>query len=747
MAREVLFDYMRVTPQEEVVDEQPPQQVLLADSPEGLNPRHYVGVVGSGVRYRLAWKFIMRVHGSRGTWIGAVDAATGKVVLFSSTLSSAQVKGGVYPRSNDGNCPNGCEQDGYPMPYADVITQTGPVYANALGVFECSDTEEIMTTLTGDYVTMIDHCGPLDNETAPSCYDDLDLGSNAFGTDCAVSPGASAGNTHATRTAYYHVNRVLEKARGWLPSVEWQEITAEVNSDPPRCNASAIVDRLWFHKQKLEDGCRNGGENPSVIHHETGHALDRQEPPVDLPQEAYADAVAILQGRDSCIARGWFDDPCDGCVSCTGRREMNYRERTPAEPAGPDNWIPNCQDCAVPPGCSLAPGPCGRNQYCEMHLPLEAVWDLATEDLPKLGLDEQSAWQLTEKFFYMSAGLGGQIYDCSEDTTTGCSPTSWYTRFITLDDNHGDLFDGTPHMSAIFDAFDRHGVACPSPVPQNSTCCPAPSKPSPSIAVGVESNTLTWNHLYYVDEYLVLRNDFSCDDYSFNIIDRVTPDEGLPAGETITWVDTDVPDGFPLYYRIQAVHTFPGEPPCVCDSLVSDCVRTCPPCEPWEECVPSDNGQCHVTCPATNSCGDWPCSTAIPRECTEWDTGHYACAQEGELVFVCDPGQTLIVNHCACSEPPGFCPDESTFFVCEGPVCASRAHPCTHFPGASEGSCECTIVDTNESCTVCGQFPPQFGEIHEYTCEVCTNECPPPPIICEPEPACSTWHVQRCATN
>ena len=48
-------------------------------------------------------------------------------------------------------------------------------------------------------------------------------------------------------------------------------------------------------------------------------------------------------------------------------------------------------------------------------------------------------------------------------------------QWLTADDDNGNLNDGTPHMTAIFDAFNRHGIACATPAPTNSGCAGGPS--------------------------------------------------------------------------------------------------------------------------------------------------------------------------------------------------------------------------------------------------------------------------------
>ena len=43
-------------------------------------------------------------------------------------------------------------------------------------------------------------------------------------------------------------------------------------------------------------------------------------------------------------------------------------------------------------------------------------------------------------------------------------------NLLAADDDNGNLADGTPHMTAIHAAFNRHNIACATPAPVNSGC-------------------------------------------------------------------------------------------------------------------------------------------------------------------------------------------------------------------------------------------------------------------------------------
>ena len=115
------------------------------------------------------------------------------------------------------------------MPWADVEIDGLGGFTNDMGLFECTpDGGVASTTLTGQFMNILDRCGSIVEST--TCEDDIDL-SVSGGNDCTVPPGASAGNTHAARSCFYHGNRVKEKARHWLPGNTWlgNRLTCDVN--------------------------------------------------------------------------------------------------------------------------------------------------------------------------------------------------------------------------------------------------------------------------------------------------------------------------------------------------------------------------------------------------------------------------------------------------------------------------------------------------------------------------------------
>src|SRR5262249_31318645 len=122
-ARDRLQAYMGLTARDTVkVLEGGALQMLPVRVGEGSGavPGPYSGPVGSGYASRLIWRVSLEIVGEPGTWVGMVDAHDGSIIAFFDENDYAQVKGGVYPVSNDGNAPDGIEKPAYPMPFADI---------------------------------------------------------------------------------------------------------------------------------------------------------------------------------------------------------------------------------------------------------------------------------------------------------------------------------------------------------------------------------------------------------------------------------------------------------------------------------------------------------------------------------------------------------------------------------------------------------------------------------------------------
>ncbi len=568
-------DRIEVTPHIEIVPLSPPEDYVGG---------RYAGPLGGGFHYRMAWVFVIRRGAFGPRWEALVDADTGDLLGFRdlNVYAKKQIKGGVYPVSNDGVSPDGVEQAGYPMPFADTGLPAPNQFTNSAGVFDWT-TGTVQTTLNGKYIRISDNCGAV---TETSTTGDVDLGTSG-GMDCTVPPGHSPGDTHAARSAFYELNKMKEQARGWLSGNAWlsAKLTANVNVDNT-CNANWDGTNVNFFKSG--GGCRNTGEIAAIFDHEWGHGMDDNDAngTITSPGEAIADIYAAYRLHTSCIGRGFFwtnDRGCgqdanltgyncsgygDCCLNCTGVRDIDYARHTSGLPHTPQNFIkPSCSPqflCGFLSCC----GPCGRECHCEGMVPAEAGWDLAARDLQAapFNFDENTAFIIANRTAFLGSGSVSDWYACSGggNSSNGCGAGNGYMQWLAADDDNGNINDGTPHMEAIYNAFKRHGIACSTPTPINSGCGSGPtSAPTLTATLGDFQVSLIWTPVTGTAKYWVFRGE-GPDGCSFGKA-KIAEVTGT------SYTDVEVANGLNYHYVVMPVGTNSA-----CMGPASNCVTITP---------------------------------------------------------------------------------------------------------------------------------------------------------------------------
>ncbi len=484
---------------------------------------------GRGLTYRLAWAVKPAFPGEHGRFEALVDAHSAELLSFEDTNHYAtprEVKGGVLPVSNDGIPPDGVEQAGWPMPFENVTTTTGPVTTDAGGNLPSPVDGNITSNLSGPFIRMNDNCGAISLTSA----NDIDFGTSP-GTDCTTPGFGGAGNTHASRTGFHELNRIKEMGRGQLPGNTWlqQQLTSNMNINST-CNA------FWngtVNFYRSGGGCANTGELAGVFDHEWGHGMDANDatPGVSNPGEGIADVYTALRLNNSCIGRnfrpgvqcGGYGDPC---IDCTGIRDIDFAKRL----------------SGLPHDFTWANATCGGGVHCRGYVYSEAVWDLWKRDLPALfGMDNNTALEVVTRMTYIGAGGVGTWY-AGSPPFGGCSSSGGYLQYLAADDDDGDINNGTPHMQAIFDAFNRHEIACNTPAVTDSGCAGTPaSAPAVTLTPADKSMGLSWTSVTGATKYQVFRTDgvFACDFGKVKAgetIGTTFNDTGLQNGRTYSYV-------------------------------------------------------------------------------------------------------------------------------------------------------------------------------------------------------------------
>ncbi|MGH9464144.1 MAG: endopeptidase, partial [Thermoanaerobaculia bacterium] len=430
----------------------------------------FVGPVGRGYEHRLVWSFLFQRLPDDARWEVLVDAHSGDVLALQDINQYVEraFTGGVYPLTSTGVCPDaqrcGTMQSGWPMPFAD--TGFAGVNTNSAGIYNYTS-GTATTTLTGPYVDIIDTCGAI---SASSATGDINLGGSNNQHDCTTPGTGGAGNTAASRSAFYEVNKLAELARGWLPTNTWLQSQLDTNVNINlTCNAFWNGSTINFYRSG--GGCRNTGEIAAIFDHEWGHGLDDFDAGGALSNssEAYADIAAIYRLNASCVGYGFFQTLDDGCgltadgtgfnsneaqqgaahcdLDCSGVRDADYLKHNPNTPDTALGFV--CTSCLT------GPGPCGRQVHCSAAPVRQAAWDLVKRDLTAapFSYDTQTALLVGSKLFHLGSGNVGAWHACTCGTSSnGCGSTNGYMQWLAADDDNGNINDGTPHMTALFNA-------------------------------------------------------------------------------------------------------------------------------------------------------------------------------------------------------------------------------------------------------------------------------------------------------
>jgi hypothetical protein len=512
---------------------------------------------GNGRGLVKAWQFTFKREGVMGTWQAKVDATTGEMLSFDDVNEyvSAQATGGTYL-----NSPATGSEVVRPAPYLTL----GSTATNSAGIY--NNTVAVTSNYSGTYVKITDTCGSISQASDGS-------GNVAFGTstgtDCTTPGHGGAGNTHSAREQFYQVNRIKEVVRGWLPTNTWinQQVNVNVNLNQT-CNAYWDGTALNFFKSG--GGCANTGQIAGVSLHEFGHGIDQNDATGTATDgatgESYGDTTALIALHDSCLGEGFLSSNCagygDACTACTGVRDADWNKHSSHTAATPDNFIRvHC------PAASGGAGPCGKEVHCESYVPTETMWDLAARDLPSPGTGV--AWTILDRLWYLSRNTATKSFSCTTGTTytsNGCSAGSLWKVFRAIDDDNGNLNDGTPHGGALFAAFNRHSIACTTDTGASTTFagCTPPASPTLSITGGNNSAALSWTASGSA-VYDVFRNETGCN-AGFT---KLSPAAGTSG---TTFSDPNLANGMAYYYQVTA---FPSGNE-ACASLPSTCITVTP---------------------------------------------------------------------------------------------------------------------------------------------------------------------------
>ena len=361
-----------------------------------------------------------RVHGYRevlrvqvdadaplGRWSVDVDAATGEPVAREQTLrfATGTIEFAVPDRGPQG------PRAGKPAPRLAVVVNGVPAVTDALGRVELPEGFDAAVALgvEGELVRV-------SNKAGEAAATDVTL--VAQGVAQWGAPDDEA--LDAQLAAYIHANIVKERVRGIAPDFAYldQKLQVRVNIADV-CNAFSEGDAINFFA--AGEGCENTGRIADIVYHEFGHSVHQQAIIEGVGNfdgalsEGISDYLSATITDDPGLGRGFFVDAPDGPL-----REM--------DPAGKEwRWPEDVTGEVHQDGLIIA----------------GALWDLRELLRAKLGDAEGIA--LTDRIWFESIRRASDI------------PTM-YPEALLVDDDDGDLANGTPNECEINRAFYAHGL-------------------------------------------------------------------------------------------------------------------------------------------------------------------------------------------------------------------------------------------------------------------------------------------------
>lgn len=358
------------------------------------------------LEYREVWQTSLDLASPPTRWTVYLDAATGEPVAREQTLlfGTGQLLLDV-PLRNPGS-----PRFQAPANLLFVSVDGTDETTTDDGFFDFpGTTATVVPTTQGIFAEVTNDSGP---EVSVSLLASSDSSSVWF------EPTEEA---DAQLSAYAHTMVVKDFVRT-LSAVDWLDapipVLVNINDD---CNAFSDGNSINFFTSG--GGCENTALLADVIYHEFGHSLHSQSVVPGVGQfnvslsEGISDYLSATITGDSGLARGFY----------AGDFETPLRE---LDPAGLEYRWPEDRGEVHAEGLIIG----------------GALWDLRKRMIEKLGTDAGRAY--TDRVWY-------------ETTRRAVDIPSMYPEALLLDDDDGNLTNGTPNGCDINAAYGPHGLFNP----------------------------------------------------------------------------------------------------------------------------------------------------------------------------------------------------------------------------------------------------------------------------------------------
>ncbi len=365
--------------------------------------------------------------GTSTRYLFVTDVVTGNILFYEDQIHDVDVVGNISAWASPDHRADACITEVLmPMPYARATIGATTAYADVNGDFVIpnagSDPVDVNSQVRGMYFRV-------NNVTGTNSS--LTLNVTPPGPADFIHNQGGGELTTAEVNAYIEANTIRDIALQANPS--YPVISSQTNwpinvNRGFNCNAYYNGTSINFYTSG--GGCNNTAFG-DVVHHEYGHHLVASG---GSGQGAYGEGMSDIMG-----------------VIVTGRSELGIGFNSCTN--GIRNADNDCQYQTT--GCSS----CGSQIHACGQLLSGCFWDMREN----LQVTEPVNWEEISRDLAINSIL----------LHSGSSITPAITiDFLTLDDDDGNLENGTPHFDEINNAFTAHNMPYgpPAPPPVNNGC-------------------------------------------------------------------------------------------------------------------------------------------------------------------------------------------------------------------------------------------------------------------------------------
>ncbi|MFO0962676.1 MAG: hypothetical protein U0625_07180 [Phycisphaerales bacterium] len=355
---------------------------------------------------------------SHQRYLFVVDAQTGEVLYREDRIYHA-VTGTTNALTTQGFNADTCAAEvSTPLPYLEVATGGITAYSDANGNFSIAGpagNATYTTRLVGKYFSVSN------NGAAPLSLSQTVADGGTWSP--LFNPGNLTEQDRAQVNAYRHANIIRDLALAANPS--YPTVSSQTNAFlvttniASTCNAYYSNSTINFYTSG--GGCANTAFG-TVVHHEYGHNMvEKGGSGQGAYGEGMGDVMGLLVSDDPVTGIGF--QSCSGGIR-TAQNTCTY----------------NATSCSS----------CGSEIHACGQLISGCVWDLRTLFLAAYPADYRTR---IADLAVNSILLHGAISTIASDITID---------YLTLDDDNGNILDGTPNYGYIASAFGAHGLPAPA---------------------------------------------------------------------------------------------------------------------------------------------------------------------------------------------------------------------------------------------------------------------------------------------